>query len=45
MIHIAKPLTIRGRYESKLANGKPGVGIHQGNAHHVDIESTEKEQA
>ena len=45
MIQIAKPWTIRQWSESKLANGKPLVRIPKGNAHLVDLEWTEEEQA
>jgi len=45
MIQIAKPWTIRRWSESKLANGKPLVGIPKENAHLVDLEWTEEEQA
>jgi len=45
MIQIAKPWTIRRWSESKLANRKPLVRILKENAHLVDLESTEDEQA
>jgi len=45
MIRIAKPWTIRRWSESKLANGKPLVRIPKENAHLVDLEWTEEEQA
>jgi len=45
MIQIAKPWTIRRLSESKLANGKPLVRIPKENAHFVDPERTEDEQA
>ena len=45
MIQIAKPWTIRQWSESKLANGKPLVRIPKENAHLIDLEWTEKEQA
>jgi hypothetical protein len=45
MIQIAKPWTIRRWSESKLANGKPLVRIPKENAHLVDLEWTEDEQA
>jgi len=45
MIQIAKPWTIRRWSESKLANGKPLVQIPKENAHLVDLEWTEDEQA
>jgi len=45
MIQIAKPWTIRRCSESKLANGKPLVGIPKENTHLVDLEWTEEEQA
>jgi len=45
MIQIAKPWTIRRWSESKLANGKPLVRIPKENAHLVDLEWTEEEQA
>jgi len=45
MIQIAKPWTIRRWSESKLANGKPLVQIPKENAHLVDLEWNENEQA
>jgi len=45
MIQIAKPWTIRRWSESKLANGKPLVRIPKENAHLIDLEWTEDEQA
>jgi len=45
MILIAKPWTIRRWSESKLANGKPLFQIPTENAHPVDVEWTEAEQA
>jgi hypothetical protein len=45
MIQIAKPWRIRRWSESKLANGKPLVQIPKENAHLVDLEWTEEEQA
>jgi len=45
MIQIAKPWTMRRWSESKLANGKPLVRIPKENAHLVDLEWTEDEQA
>jgi hypothetical protein len=45
MIQIAKPWTIRRWSESKLANGKPLGQIQKENAHLVDLEWTEEEQA
>jgi len=45
MIQIAKPWTIRRWSESKLANRKPLVRIPKENAHLVDLEWTEDEQA
>jgi hypothetical protein len=45
IIQIAKPWTIRRWSESKLANGKPLVPILMENAHLVDLEWTEDEQA
>jgi len=45
MIQIAKPWTIRRWSESNLANGKPLVRIPKENAHLVDLEWTEEEQA
>jgi len=45
MIQIAKPWTIRRWSESKLANGKPLLRIPKENAHLVDLEWTEEEQA
>jgi hypothetical protein len=45
MIQIAKPWTIRGCSESKLANGKPLMQIPKENAHHTDLEWTQEEQA
>ena len=45
MIQLAKLRTIRTWSESKLANGKPLVRNPKENAHHVDLEWTEEEQA
>jgi len=45
MIQIAKPCMIRRWSESKLVNGKPLVRIPRENAHLVDLEWTEDEQA
>jgi len=45
MIQIAKPWTIRRWSESTLTNGKPHVRIPKENAHLVDLEWTEEEQA
>jgi hypothetical protein len=45
MIQTAKPWTIRRWSESKLTNGKPLVRILKENAHVVDLEWTEEEQA
>jgi len=45
MIQIAKPWTIRRWSESNLANRKPLVRIPKKNAHLVDLEWTEDEQA
>jgi len=45
MIQLAKPWTIRRRSASKLANGRPLVRISKENAHLVDLECTEEEQA
>jgi len=45
MIQIAKPWTIRGWPETKLANGKPLVQIPKENAELIDLEWTEEEQA
>jgi len=45
MIDIAKPWTIRRWSESKFANGKPLARIPKENAHLVDPELTEDEQA
>jgi len=45
MIQTAKPCTIWRWSESKLANGKPLVRIPKENAHLVDLEWTEEEQA
>jgi len=45
MIQISKPRTIRRWSESKLPNGKPLVRIPKENAHLVDLEWTEDEQA
>jgi len=44
-IQIAKPWTIRRWSESTLANGKPLVRIPKVNAHLIDLEWTEDEQA
>ena len=45
MIQIAKAWMIRRWVESKLANGKPLVRIPKENAHLIDLEWTEDEQA
>jgi len=45
LIVIAKPSTNRRWSESKLANGKPLVQIPKENAHLIDPEWTEEEQA
>jgi len=45
IIQIAKPWTIRRWSASKLANGKPLVRIPKENAHLVDLEWNEEEQA
>ena len=45
MIQIAKPWMIRRWSELKLTNGKPVVRIPKENAHLVDLEWTEDEQA
>jgi len=45
MIQIAKPWTMRRWSESKLANGQPLNPIPKENAHLVDLEWTEDEQA
>jgi len=45
MIQIALPWTIRRRAESKLANGNPLIRIPKENAHLVDLEWPEEEQA
>ena len=45
MIQIAKPQTIRRWSESKLANGKPLVRIPKENAHLLDLEWTDDEEA
>jgi len=45
VIKIAKPWTIRRWSESKLANQEPLVPIPKENAHLVDVEWTEEEQA
>jgi len=45
MIQIAKPWTIRTWSESRHANGNPLVWIPKENAHLVDLEWTEDEQA
>jgi hypothetical protein len=45
MIQFAKPWTIWRWSESKLPNGKPLVRIPKENAHLVDFEWTEDEQA
>jgi len=45
MIQIAKPRIIRRWSESKVANGKPLVWIVKENAHLIDLEWTEDEQA
>jgi hypothetical protein len=44
-IQIAKPWMIRRWSESNLANGKPLVRIPNENAHLVDLEWTEEQQA
>jgi len=44
-IQIAKPWRIRRWSESKLANGKPLLRLLKENAHLVDLEWTEDEQA
>ena len=44
-IQIAKPCTIRRWSESNLTNGKPLVPLPKENAHLVDLEWTEDEQA
>ena len=45
MIRIAKCWTIIRQLESKLTNGKPLVSISTQDAHLVDLEWTEEEQA
>ena len=45
MIQIAQPWTRRRWSELKLANGKPLVQIPQENAHRVDLQWTEDEEA
>jgi len=45
IIQIAKPWTIRRWSESKLANGKPHVWIQKENAHLLDLEWDEDEEA
>jgi len=45
IIKIGKPWTIRRWSESKIANGKPLVQIPKENAHILDLEWTEEEQA
>ena len=45
MIQIAKPWIIRRWSESKLGNGKPLVRISKENAHLVDLEWNDDEQA
>jgi hypothetical protein len=45
MIQIAKPWTIRSWSESKLTNAKPLFQIPTVNAHLVDLEWIEQEQA
>jgi hypothetical protein len=45
MIQIGKYWTIRRWPESRLANGKPLVQIQKQNAHLIDLERTEDEQA
>jgi hypothetical protein len=45
IIQITTSGTIRRWSESKLANGKALVGIPKENAHRVDLEWTEEEQA
>ena len=45
MIQIAKPWTISWWSELKLANAKPLVQIQKENAHLIDLEWTEDEQA
>ena len=43
--HIAKPWMIRQSSELTLTNGKPLVSKPKENAHLIDLEWTEKEQA
>jgi len=45
MIQIAKPCTIRRWSESKIADGKQHTRIPKGNAHLMNLEWTEDEQA
>jgi len=45
MIQIAKPWTIRRWSQSQLPNGKPIVPIRKENAHPIDLEWTEDEEA
>ena len=45
VIQIAKPWMIRRWSESKLANGKPLVWIPTEDAHLIDLEWTQEEQA
>jgi hypothetical protein len=45
IIQIAKPRVIRRFSEWKFTNGKPLVQIRKENAHHIDFEWTENEQA
>ena len=45
MIQIAKPWTVRRLSEWKVANGKPIVCIPKENAHLVDLEGNEDEEA
>jgi len=45
IIQIANPWTIRRWSESKLANGKPLIWIPKENAHLIDLEWTEEQQA
>jgi hypothetical protein len=45
MIQIAKPRTIKWQSEWKLGNEKPLFRLLKENAHHVDLEWNEDEQA
>jgi len=45
MIQVAKPSPIRRWWESTLDNGKPLIRIPKDNAHLIDLEWTEDEQA